>query len=62
MIVLAIYLTVGLSVLAHGLAAAPLANRYGSWYETQPPEQLPTMESTPTAETRPRGHLSDENV
>ena len=33
LIVLAIYLTVGLSVLAHGLSAAPLAARYARWYE-----------------------------
>jgi NhaP-type Na+/H+ or K+/H+ antiporter len=25
------YVTIGLSVLAHGLTAAPLANRYASW-------------------------------
>jgi NhaP-type Na+/H+ or K+/H+ antiporter len=30
-ILLAIYLTVGLSVLAHGITAAPLADRYGRW-------------------------------
>jgi NhaP-type Na+/H+ or K+/H+ antiporter len=30
-ILLAIYLTVGLSVLAHGITAAPLAERYGRW-------------------------------
>ena len=62
LIVLAIYLTVGLSVLAHGLTAAPLADRYASWYETHAREQLPTMESAPTADTRPRGHLSDESA
>jgi NhaP-type Na+/H+ or K+/H+ antiporter len=26
-----IYATVGLSVLAHGVSAAPLARRYGTW-------------------------------
>lgn len=30
-IVVTIYLTVGLSVLLHGLTAAPLARRYGAW-------------------------------
>ena len=30
LLVLAVYLTVGLSVFAHGLTAAPLADRYGS--------------------------------
>lgn len=33
LIVNAIYLTVGLSVLAHGISAAPLTNRYAGWYE-----------------------------
>ena len=33
LIVLAIYLTVGLSVLAHGLTAAPFADRYARWYK-----------------------------
>ena len=35
-ILLAIYLTVGLSVLAHGITAAPLADRYGRWYAAHP--------------------------
>lgn len=34
LIVLAVYLTVGLSVLAHGLSAAPLAGRYARWYQS----------------------------
>ncbi len=54
LIVLAIYLT-GLSVLVHGLTAAPLAARYARWYEQHPPEQAPRMESVPTGFTRPRG-------
>ena len=33
LMVLAIYLTVGLSVFAHGLTAAPLADRYADWFE-----------------------------
>ena len=35
-ILLAIYLTVGLSVLLHGITAAPLADRYGRWYAATP--------------------------
>ena len=31
-----IYVTIGLSVLAHGLTAAPLANRYAAWFESHP--------------------------
>jgi sodium/hydrogen antiporter len=52
---LAIYLTVGLSVLAHGLTAAPLADRYARWYERHPGDQRPAMESVPSSVTRPRG-------
>jgi sodium/hydrogen antiporter len=55
LIVLAIYLTVGLSVFAHGLTAAPLANRYARWYEQHPRDKAPPMESAPTEMTRPRG-------
>jgi sodium/hydrogen antiporter len=55
LIVLAIYLTVGLSVFAHGLSAAPLANRYVRWYEQHPRDKAPPMESAPAELTRPRG-------
>ena len=55
LIVLAVYLTVGLSVLAHGLTAAPLAGRYASWYESHTREKRPAMESAATDSTRPRG-------
>ena len=55
LIVLAIYLTVGLSVFAHGLSAAPLATRYARWYERHPRDKPPPMESAPTAVTRARG-------
>src|SRR6476659_2001893 len=58
LIVLAIYLTVGLSVLVHGLSAAPLADRYARWYERHPQERRPAMESAATEMTRPRGHAS----
>jgi NhaP-type Na+/H+ or K+/H+ antiporter len=55
LIVQAIYLTVGLSVLAHGLTAAPLADRYARWYEKHPRDKAPPMESVPAEVTRPRG-------
>jgi NhaP-type Na+/H+ or K+/H+ antiporter len=55
LIVQAIYLTVGLSVLAHGLTAAPLADRYARWYEQHTRENAPPMESAPAEATRPRG-------
>jgi sodium/hydrogen antiporter len=40
-----VYVTIGLSVLAHGLSAAPLAARYADWYESHPKDRLPPMES-----------------
>src|SRR3954464_6965927 len=55
LIVLAIYLTVGLSVFAHGLSAAPLAARYAHGYEHPPHDKPPPMESAPAAVTRARG-------
>jgi sodium/hydrogen antiporter len=59
LIVLAIYLTVGLSVFAHGLSAAPLASRYARWYEGHPRDKPPPMESAPAEETRARGPAAD---
>ena len=52
---LAIYLTVGLSVLAHGLSAAGLADRYARWYERHPRDEAPPMESAPAKVSRGRG-------
>ena len=54
LIVLAIYLTVGLSVFAHGLTAAPLANRYADWFDRHPPDKAPPVESAPAHVTRTR--------
>jgi sodium/hydrogen antiporter len=53
LIVLAIYVTVGLSVIVHGLTAAPLATRYARWYERHPPTHH-GMESADAKVTRPR--------
>ena len=58
-IVLAIYLTVGLSVFAHGLSAAPLANRYARWYEHHPRDKAPAMESGPAEVPRARGPAAE---
>jgi sodium/hydrogen antiporter len=60
LIVLAIYLTVGLSVFAHGLSAAPLADRYARWYEQHPRDAAPPMESAPTDVTRVRGPAAEQ--
>jgi sodium/hydrogen antiporter len=43
LIVVVVYLTVGLSVFAHGLTAAPLADRYADWFERHPRSQAPPM-------------------
>ncbi len=51
----ATYLAIGLSVLAHGITAAPLAKRYATWYETHRLRRPPAMESLPTPDHRPRG-------
>ena len=51
---LAIYLTVGLSVFAHGLTASPLADRYGRWFERHPRDAGPLLESAPVEVTRIR--------
>ena len=59
LIVLAVYLTVGLSVLAHGLTAGPLAGRYATWYESHPRDRRPAMESAVTDVTRSRGPATD---
>jgi NhaP-type Na+/H+ or K+/H+ antiporter len=43
-ILVTVFLTIGLSVLAHGVSAAPLAERYARWWESNP--QAP-LESAP---------------
>jgi NhaP-type Na+/H+ or K+/H+ antiporter len=54
----AIYATVGLSVLVHGVTAAPLARRYASWFLSHPSDRLPAMESVPAGAHQVRGSLS----
>ncbi len=54
-ILLTTYVTIGLSVIAHGLTAAPLAERYARWYESHPRDTPPAMESVPTPDHRTRG-------
>ena len=58
LIVLAIYVTVGLSVFAHGLTASPLATRYGGWFERHPRDAEPPMEGAPVEVTRARTGLA----
>jgi len=54
-ILTACYLTVGLSVLVHGLSAAPFVSRYASWYRASAGERFPGMESESAHEHRARG-------
>ena len=58
LIVLAIYVTVGLSVFAHGLTASPLATRYGGWFERHPRDTEPPMEGAPVEVTRARSGVA----
>ena len=51
----AVYATVGLSVLVHGVTAAPLARRYASWFRSHPSDRLPAMESVPAGAHHLRG-------
>ena len=51
LLVLAIYVTVGLSVFAHGLTAAPLAARYARW-------RAATRDGGTPVGVRPRGQSS----
>jgi NhaP-type Na+/H+ or K+/H+ antiporter len=46
------YVTVGLSVLVHGVSAAPLTRRYVSWFESHAADRRPAMESVPAAAHR----------
>jgi NhaP-type Na+/H+ or K+/H+ antiporter len=52
------YFTVGLSVLLHGLSAAPLADRYARWFESHPTDKRPSMESQPVEHHPPRRSLA----
>jgi sodium/hydrogen antiporter len=51
-LLLAIVLTVGVSVYAHGVSAGPLTERYVAWFEAHPRDRLPEMESVPVSEHR----------
>ncbi len=49
-----VFVTVGLSVLAHGVTAAPLAARYAAWYQAHPAARAPRLESGAAPEIRTR--------
>lgn len=52
-ILTAAYVTVGASVFAHGVSAAPLAERYARWCESHPPRRRRGTEGVPAPEPRP---------
>ncbi len=54
-ILTATYLTVGVSVMAHGYSAVPLVKRYARWFQGAGREGAPTAESGPAHEHRLRG-------
>jgi NhaP-type Na+/H+ or K+/H+ antiporter len=59
----AVFVTIGLSVLLHGVTAAPLARRYAAWYAAHPTPAGLSAESSELPETRWRlerrpGHAS----
>jgi sodium/hydrogen antiporter len=62
LILVTTYVAIGLSVLAHGLTAAPLANRYASWYESHPREALPGLESSEVRDVRWRFGVGHSRV
>jgi NhaP-type Na+/H+ or K+/H+ antiporter len=47
-----VFLTVALSVFAHGLTAAPLAARYADWLDTHPRDTRAPVESDEGHEVR----------
>lgn len=60
LISLVAYATVGLSVLLHGLSAAPLAARYGRWCRAHPRDGAPSTASATAEALRRRGPLAPE--
>lgn len=53
-LLLAITVTVALSVYVHGLTARPLTERYVRWWGSHAPDALPVMERIPAAAHRLR--------
>ncbi len=52
LIITTTYVAIGLSVLAHGLTAAPLADRYATWHESHPRNVFPGLESPDVRDVR----------
>ncbi len=61
LLVTTIVVTIGLSILAHGLTASPLANRYAAWFESHPKDARPSMESRDTTHVRWRTPVLEQS-
>jgi NhaP-type Na+/H+ or K+/H+ antiporter len=62
LILVTIYVVIGLSVLAHGLTASPLAKRYADWFESHPRDARPTLEGSEVPEVRWRFGVGHSRV
>jgi sodium/hydrogen antiporter len=65
LILTTIFVTIGLSVLAHGLTAAPLAERYAAWFESHPRDAVPHLEGSDVQDVRWRfgvGHARGHDL
>ena len=51
-LLVAIVLTVAISVYAHGVSAGPLTDRYAAWFASHPRDRQPPMESVSAADHR----------
>jgi sodium/hydrogen antiporter len=61
-LLLAITVTIGISVYAHGLTAGPLTERYVSWWTSHPRDATPAMENVPAGHHRLRRPATAEPV
>ena len=62
LILVTTYVAIGLSVLAHGLTAAPLAHRYAAWFESHPRDTLPSLEGSEVRDVRWRFGVGHSRV
>jgi NhaP-type Na+/H+ or K+/H+ antiporter len=53
-LLLAITVTIAISVYAHGISAGPLTERYARWWASHPRDAVPAMESVAAGEQRLR--------
>ena len=58
MLLLTIFVTIGLSVLAHGVSARPLTDRYAKWFETHSRMEMERVEVHEHRWRRPPAHPS----